>query len=88
VGSNSSRPHLGSLFGRPTFVTVTISPLQAPNVVLGMFLVNANNAVVLFDSRTSHSFIFIAYAEKHNLLISMLKNRMIVSSNGGEMPVT
>jgi hypothetical protein len=52
-----------------------------------MFLVNATNAVVLFDSGTSHSFIFIAYAEKHNLLVSMLKNRMIVSSNGGEMPV-
>jgi hypothetical protein len=47
--------------------------MEAPNVVLGMFLVNAATIVVLFDSEASHSFISTAYVEKHNLLISLLK---------------
>jgi hypothetical protein len=29
----------------------------APDVIFGMILVNGNNAIVLFDSRASHSFI-------------------------------
>jgi hypothetical protein len=53
--------------------------------VLGKFLVNATTAVVLFHSVASHSFISIAYVEKHNLLISLLKYRMVVSSLGGDM---
>jgi hypothetical protein len=59
---------------------------EAPNVVLGMFLVNATSAIVLFDSRVSHSFISTTYVEKHNLPIALLKCQMIVSSPGGDMP--
>jgi hypothetical protein len=40
---------------------------EAPNVVIGMFLVNDTSAVVLFDSKASHSFISAAYVGKHNL---------------------
>jgi hypothetical protein len=59
---------------------------EAPDVVLGMFLVNATSTIVLFDSGASHSFISTAYVEKHNLPIALLKCQMIVSSLGGYMP--
>jgi hypothetical protein len=59
---------------------------EAPDVVIGMFLVNDTSIVVLFDCRASHSFIFYAYVEKHNLPLALLKYQMIVSSLGGDMP--
>ncbi len=40
---------------------------EAPDVAIGMFLVNDTSAVVLFDSRASHSFISVAYIGKHNM---------------------
>jgi hypothetical protein len=59
---------------------------QAPDVVIGMFLINDTSAVVLFDSRASHSFISAAYVRKHNLPLPPLRCQMIVSSPGGDMP--
>jgi hypothetical protein len=59
---------------------------KAPDVVLGMFFVNDTSTVVLFDSGASYSFISVAYIEKHNLPIALLKCQMIVSSPGGDMP--
>jgi hypothetical protein len=60
---------------------------EAPDVVLGMFLINTTTTVVLFNSGASHSFISVAYVEKHNLPISLLKCQMIVSSSEGDMLV-
>ena len=40
---------------------------EAPDVVLGMFLANDHNAVVLFDFGASHSFICAAYVRKANI---------------------
>jgi hypothetical protein len=51
-----------------------------------MFFMNTTSAVVLFDSRASHSLISTTYVEKHNLPIALLKCKMIVSSPGGDMP--
>jgi hypothetical protein len=59
---------------------------KAPDVVIGTFSVNDISAVVLFDSRASHSFISATYVEKHNLRIALLMCQMIVSSPGGDMP--
>jgi hypothetical protein len=59
---------------------------EAPDVVIGMFFVNDTSTVMLFDSRTLHSFISTAYVEKHNLPISLLRCQMIISSPGGDMP--
>jgi hypothetical protein len=59
---------------------------EAPDVVIGIFFVNDTSAVVLYDSGASHSFISIAYVEKHNLPIALLRCQMIVSSLGGDMP--
>jgi hypothetical protein len=57
----------------------------APDVIIGMILINNNGAIVLFDSGASHSFVATNFVKKHNLPLAMLKNRMIVSSPGGDM---
>jgi hypothetical protein len=65
---------------------VAMEDAQAtPDVIIGMILVNDNNAFMLFDSGASHSFIAASFVQKYNLPLSMLKNRMIVSSPGGDM---
>jgi hypothetical protein len=71
--------------GRVNHVTVEEAQ-KAPDVVIGMFVVNDTSAVVLFDSRASHSFISTVYVEKHNLPLALLKCQMIVSSPRGDMP--
>jgi hypothetical protein len=58
---------------------------EAPDVVIGMFLINDIPVVVLFDSGASNSFIFAAYVEKHNVPLALLKCQMVVSSLGGDM---
>jgi hypothetical protein len=58
---------------------------QASGVVLGMFLAISHLATILFDSRTSHSFISSCFVAKHSLPIATMKYTMLVSSPGGEM---
>jgi hypothetical protein len=66
---------------------VTVEEAQeAPDVVLGMFLINDTSAVVMCDSGALHSFIFVAYVGKYNLPLALLRCQMIVSSPGGDMP--
>jgi hypothetical protein len=65
---------------------VAVEDAQAAlDVIIGMILVNDNGAIVLFDSGASHSFVAANFVQKHNLPLVMLKNRMIVSSPGGDM---
>jgi hypothetical protein len=59
---------------------------EAPDVVIGMFLINDTSTVVLFDSRASHSFISATYVRKHKLSLALLRCQMIVSSPEGDMP--
>jgi hypothetical protein len=59
---------------------------EAPDVVIGIFFMNDTSAVEPFDSVASHSFISVAYVEKHNLPIALLKCQTIDSSPGGDMP--
>jgi hypothetical protein len=59
---------------------------EAPDVILGMFLINDTSVVVLFDSGASHSFISATYVGKHNLPLALLRCHMIVSSLGGDIP--
>jgi hypothetical protein len=59
---------------------------EARDIVVGMFFINDTSAVMLFDSGASHCFIFVAYVEKHNLPIALLKCQMIFCSQGGDMP--
>jgi hypothetical protein len=57
----------------------------APDVIIGMILVNDNNAIMLFDSGASHSFVAASFVQKYKQPLSMLKNRMIISSPRGDM---
>jgi hypothetical protein len=57
----------------------------APDVIIGMILVNDNNAIVLFDFGASHSLVVANFVQKYNLPLSMLKNWMVVSSPGGDI---
>jgi hypothetical protein len=50
--------------GRLHYTTIEEVPEGEP-VMVGMFLVNQYHAVVLFDSRSSHSFVSQAFARKH-----------------------
>jgi hypothetical protein len=59
---------------------------EAPDVIIGMFLINDTSAVVLFNFGASHSFISDAYVGKNNLPLALLRYQMIVSSPGGDMP--
>jgi hypothetical protein len=58
---------------------------EAPEVVLGTFLVNSERASILFDSRASHSFVTNQFVEKHNLPMNPMKKQLLVTSPGGEM---
>jgi hypothetical protein len=57
----------------------------APDVIIGMILINDNGVIVLFDSGASHSFVVANFVQKYNLPLSMLKNWMIISSPRGDM---
>jgi hypothetical protein len=57
----------------------------ALDIIISMILVSDNNEIVLFNSGASRSLIAANFVQKHNLPLSMLKNRMIVSSPGGDM---
>jgi hypothetical protein len=47
---------------------VSVEDAQAaPDVIIGMILVNNNGAIVLFDSGASHSFVADNFVQKHNL---------------------
>jgi hypothetical protein len=86
-GANSIPIAARQNFVRGKVNHVTVEEAQkALDVVIGMFSVNDLSAVVLFDSRASHSFISVAYVEKHNLPMALLRSQMIVSSPGGDMP--
>jgi hypothetical protein len=58
---------------------------HSQDVVLGMFLASSHPAIVLFDLGASHSFISSSFVVKHQLLITIMKQTMLVSSPGGEM---
>jgi hypothetical protein len=56
---------------------------ENPQVVLGMFLVNSIFALVLFDSRASHSFTSAQFVAKHSVPMQHMKQTMLVNSPGG-----
>jgi hypothetical protein len=60
---------------------------EAPDVVIGMFLINDTFAVVLFDSGATYSFISAAYVGEHNLPLALLRCQMIVSSPREDIPI-
>jgi hypothetical protein len=71
--------------GRVNHVTMEEAQ-EAPDVVIGRFLINNTSAIVLFDSGASRSFIFATYVGNHNLPLALLRCQVIVSSPRGDMP--
>ena len=58
---------------------------EAPNVVLGTFLINSHPATVLFDTGATHSFIVNSFVERHRLPVSTMARDMVVTSPGGNL---
>jgi hypothetical protein len=61
------------------------SAAEAPNVVIGTFIVNTHPATVLFDTGATHSFITRSFVEHHDIHTSILKKCRLVSSPGGQL---
>jgi len=61
------------------------SAAEAPNVVIGTFMVNSYPATVLFDTGATHSFITQSFVEHHGIHTSTLKRCLLVSSPGGQL---
>lgn len=58
---------------------------EAPDVVLGMLLVNSQSATVLFDFGASHSFISKSFAALSDILYVSMHVPLIINSLGSEM---
>jgi hypothetical protein len=58
---------------------------EAPDVVLGTFLVNSVPARVLFDSGASHSFVTERFVTKGGLIASKMARNMIVQIPGSQV---
>ena len=61
------------------------SAAEAPNMVIGTFMVNSYPATVLFDTGATHSFITQSFVEHHGIHTSTLKRCLLVSSPGGQL---
>jgi hypothetical protein len=70
--------------GRVNHVTAE-SATEAPNVVIGTFMVNTHPATVLFDTGAMHSFVTRSFAEKHRIPISCMRTPMVVTMPGGKI---
>jgi hypothetical protein len=55
---------------------------EAPDIVLVMFLVNSVPAMVLFDSRASHSFVTEPFVKKSGMTPEPLRRTMLVQIPG------
>jgi hypothetical protein len=54
---------------------VAVEDAQAvQDIIIGMTLINDNNALVLLDFGASHSFVAVNFVHKHNMPLSILKN--------------
>ena len=70
--------------GRVHYTTVEEVPEGEP-VTAGTFLVNKIPAVILFDTGSLHSFISLAFAQKHEFKISKLEYGYKISSVGSDV---
>jgi hypothetical protein len=61
------------------------SAAEAPNVVIGTFMVNTHPATVLFDTGATYSFITRSFVEHRGIHTRTLKRGILVSSPGGQL---
>jgi hypothetical protein len=70
--------------GRVHF-TQTDMILEGEPVMMGLFLVAKQRAVILFDSGASHTFINRSFAIENQLPIETVDNNFCIQSPGGRM---
>ena len=58
---------------------------EAPDVILGTFLVNSVPAQVLFDSGASHSFVTESFMDRSRMMPELLRRRMLVQIPGARI---
>ena len=56
-----------------------------PDVILTMFPIESSFSTVLFDTGDKCSFISTSFIAQNDLLITLMKDLMIVSTPGGKM---
>jgi hypothetical protein len=59
--------------------------LQSQPVMAGMFTINSHPALVLFDSRASHSFMSMGFADRHNLPFMAIPKAYRISTLGAQI---
>ena len=67
--------------GKVNHVTAE-SAAEAPNVVIGTFMVSSHPATVLFDTGATHSFISKSFAEQHGIPVSCMRTAMVLPHLG------
>ena len=85
-----SRPQVNFMESGPTQQNFTGHVNHIPadesqeklEVVIGMFSVNDIPAIILFDSRASHSFISRSFAAQNNFPCTILGKNMLVQTPG------
>ena len=70
--------------GRINYTTLTDLPEGAP-VMMGIFSNHNHSAIILFDSRASHSFISAKFGAKVGLGFSHTKGSYMISTPGGKI---
>jgi hypothetical protein len=70
--------------GRVHFTRVDVI-LEGEPIMMGVFLVANQKAVILFDSGASHTFINRAFAMKYQLPIEVIDNSFCIQSPGRRM---
>ena len=68
--------------GQVNYTRVDVIPEGEP-VMMGQFFVAKQNAVILYDSGASHTFINKAFAMKYQLPIEIMDNSFYIQSPGG-----
>jgi len=82
--AQGSNGQLNFMRGRVNHVAAETTQ-EAPEVVLGTFLINSKPASILFDSGATHSFIAEQFVVKHNLPMSPMKQIFLIGSPGKEL---
>ncbi|XP_024310346.1 uncharacterized protein LOC112268658 [Brachypodium distachyon] len=67
---------------------VSVEEIIEPGIMIGTFRVNSFQALVLFDTGASHSFISRMFVNKNKIPTNTLRNPLRVSSPGGQMVAT
>jgi hypothetical protein len=71
-------------FGRVFYTRTEVIPEGEP-VMMGLFTVANEPAVILFDSGASHTFISRSFVVEHQLPLESVKDTLCVQSPGGRL---